>query len=266
MVINMVQLVGLDGIDPRLKEREWERADNYAGEDLTGYYVVYSHNRDSTRLKESNWDTLIKQFKDNPRFEIHLFNHWLCGWVECIMIDGSKMTIEDYNEILKIINDLEDYPVLDEEDYSNREYESTLENMDNELSYALSDLESEGLRLKDSMDSKDICKKVFRWLWDNDQQQLEDIDDSGGFPSKDSIKNALKAINILEEYTEYMVYVGNIGNVLKTEDKEIAYKTYNEYIEQSKANYGRASKESVTLWLNGEIMEEYEGEIDKRED
>jgi len=187
----------IEGIDERLKDRAWKRESNYIGEDLEGYYIIYSHNRDSTLVTESNWDTLKEMFKDNPRVRILNFNHWLCGWVECFMINGEEMTIEDYNQILDIINRLEDYPLLDESDYSNREFESTLENISSEMHYAISDYDT--MKEFDSMEDKEICKKVFDWLWTNDQNQLETVDDTGGFPSKESIVKALLALNLIKE-------------------------------------------------------------------
>jgi hypothetical protein len=49
------------------------------------------------------------------------FNHWAVGWVESLLIhESAGETIEKGIEIL---NALSDYPVLDEEDFSNREYD-----------------------------------------------------------------------------------------------------------------------------------------------
>lgn len=48
----------------------------------------------------------------------------------------------------------------------------------------------------------------------------------------------------------YEVIVGNIGNVLQTNSYKEAKDTYNEYVQQSKENYGRAAGETVTLFDN----------------
>jgi hypothetical protein len=190
----------LEGIDNRLKERAWVRASNYMGEDLTGYYTIYSHNRDSTLLDESNWDSLVKQFEKNKRFEIHHFNHWACGWVEALMIDGQRMTVKDYTEILEIINKLEDYPLLDETDYSKREYESTLENIKGELHSATFNYDESDEYKK--MESDDLAHKVYSWLSNNDPEQLEIRDDNGGYPTTESISKALLSLNLIKEIPE----------------------------------------------------------------
>jgi len=56
---------------------------------------------------------------------------------------------------------------------------------------------------------------------------------------------------------KYQVVVGNIGHVLDSDNGREAMRTYREYIRQSKAEYGRASGEPVTLFADGEIRAEY---------
>jgi hypothetical protein len=51
----------------------------------------------------------------------------------------------------------------------------------------------------DSMDSKDISRKVFDWLWHNDQRQCESHDDSGAYPSKESIAKALLSLKLIKD-------------------------------------------------------------------
>jgi hypothetical protein len=57
----------------------------------------------------------------------------------------------------------------------------------------------------------------------------------------------------------YEVIVGNIGTVYDGSNKKEAVRTYNIYVRQSKANYGRASGEDVYLMLNGDIDREHHG-------
>jgi hypothetical protein len=56
----------------------------------------------------------------------------------------------------------------------------------------------------------------------------------------------------------YFVNVGNIGNISCINKKE-AIKCYNEYVRQSKSNYGRAAGEDVFLLINFEPEREYYG-------
>ena len=51
------------------------------------------------------------------------FNHWACGWIDELMVH------EDAPEAVLILaanihSQLQDYPILDEEDYSRREFEA----------------------------------------------------------------------------------------------------------------------------------------------
>lgn len=57
----------------------------------------------------------------------------------------------------------------------------------------------------------------------------------------------------------YSVIVGNIGTVTHTNVWEKALMDFNEYAEQSKSGYGRASGEEVTLFCNRtqEVIREY---------
>ena len=56
---------------------------------------------------------------------------------------------------------------------------------------------------------------------------------------------------------QYEVIVGNIGTVYNGTNGFTAIKEYNQYIGLSRANYGRASGESITLLKNGDIYKEY---------
>lgn len=100
----------------------WQRASNYAGEDFTGYRILLSHNRDSHTMAESNWDAAVALVGNLPGVEIHRFNHWGHGWVESLLVrpDAPASTVKACEEIE---SRLADYPLLDEDDYSEREYD-----------------------------------------------------------------------------------------------------------------------------------------------
>lgn len=81
-----------------------------------------SRTRDSDCLAESNFAAAVELLGgESGEVQVHLFNHWGPGWFEIILIDPAalqKMAIAD-----DIESAMENYPVLDEEDYSRREYE-----------------------------------------------------------------------------------------------------------------------------------------------
>lgn len=61
--------------------------------------------------------------------------------------------------------------------------------------------------------------------------------------------------------TQYEVIVSNVGTVYDGNNSEHASKTYHDYIDMSKEKYGRCSNEEVTLFMDGDIIEEYVPEI-----
>lgn len=57
------------------------------------------------------------------------------------------------------------------------------------------------------------------------------------------------------------IVCGNIGSVYLGNDAEIAQEKYDEYVNQSKTNYGRAAGEDVYWIKNGEIYKEFVGSL-----
>jgi hypothetical protein len=81
-------------------------------------------NRDSGILAESNFETAVSMLPEDGH-EVHSFNHWGCGWFEIILIDPDNC--EAMRIAGEITSAIEVYPVLDEEDYSRREWEAAQE-------------------------------------------------------------------------------------------------------------------------------------------
>ena len=65
---------------------------------------------------------------------------------------------------------------------------------------------------------------------------------------------------------EYEVICGNIGTVHTGAAIRAAEIHFDEYVAQSKSEYGRAAGESVTLMRDGEIHREYIGTLERSED
>lgn len=85
-------------------------------------------NRDSDILSESNWHAQLAEFEridpDGDDHEIHRFGHWACGWFEIVLIRPDSAVAQSAEEIEGA---LENYPVLSDEDYSEREYNAVVE-------------------------------------------------------------------------------------------------------------------------------------------
>jgi len=62
---------------------------------------------------------------------------------------------------------------------------------------------------------------------------------------------------------KHEIIVGNIGTVYCGPKSRIAKIKFDEYKGHSEVNYGRASGESVTWLINGEIHKEFIGRLEK---
>ena len=94
----------------------------YWGERGT-WYVAAGRSRDSELIEESNWHAILEALGgESDTVAIERENHWACGWVEHLLIDPADTArVQLANELRERI---ENYPILDEEDYSRREDES----------------------------------------------------------------------------------------------------------------------------------------------
>ena len=107
---------------PKNLER-WKYPKDYFGAEWYDYYSAgVGQHRDSDCAEQSNFDAMLKLLGgESETVQVVRENHFLVGWVEWIAIH------QDDEKALKIADDaissLEDYPLLDEEDYSQREWD-----------------------------------------------------------------------------------------------------------------------------------------------
>jgi hypothetical protein len=101
--------------------------ESYWGETWYDYYVGPSRHRDSDDLTESNFHTALKDLGDDEGEETETVfvvreSHWAVGFVEWIAVHkDDEAAVAKLTEIEAA---LEQYPVLDEEDLSEREMDS----------------------------------------------------------------------------------------------------------------------------------------------
>lgn len=179
----------------------WQKFDSFAWhrkydlESPEDWTVVYTHNRDSGLLDQSNAEATAKEMEkfidgDDPDVVSESHSHWAVGWVDGYSIrvyKNGKIT-DAFKRYCEIQEALADYPVLDEEDYSRREYEATCEN-----------IKSEGERVARRHDIElpegdDWVGEVFSWFWDHNQRAVENRDDQGGYPSEEELLEAFSAL------------------------------------------------------------------------
>lgn len=115
--------------------RPWTRPDCYAGQTWEGWLVFLGRNRDSDLLTSHNFETALARLEevnsDHPTEEdtktvlVVSENHWAVGWVEWIAIHPSNARAVELAR--ELADDLDAHPVLDEDRYSEREWESASE-------------------------------------------------------------------------------------------------------------------------------------------
>lgn len=121
---------------PKLLKR-WVTPANYFGAQWPDYYRSgFGQSRDSGELEASNFAHVLAELKKLPPFvysapdcdneiesrQVIRETHWAVGWVEWIAIHEADTAALELCDRLKA--EYENYPVLDEEDFSNREQES----------------------------------------------------------------------------------------------------------------------------------------------
>ena len=161
--------------------------------DAENWRIFYTHNRDSGLLDQSNASVIEKALEhfteaddDDPDLIFESHDHWAVGHVDGFSIRvfrGGQITaaFRKYHDLAERVAE---YPILDETDYSSREYEATIEN-----------IADAAWRLKDDYELPDDWQcEVYGWLSDNRCGDIENADDQGGYPSEESLRAAFDAL------------------------------------------------------------------------
>lgn len=119
----------------------WERPESWFSMDDTWAYsdkcfVFLGRNRDSDTLTESNFECALEAIGgESDTVLVIRESHWACGWIEWIAIHESDA--KALREADSIVSALADYPVVDENHWSNKEYEEAQYTWEN--TWSLSD-------------------------------------------------------------------------------------------------------------------------------
>lgn len=101
----------------------WTLPECYYGEHWEDYFVFLGQHRDSDDLAQSNFAVGLKELGgESETVLVVREGHWAVGWVEWIAIHKDDEAALRKADAMK--ERLEDYPILDEEDFSEREMES----------------------------------------------------------------------------------------------------------------------------------------------
>ena len=93
-------------------------------EDRQDWIVVpVSQTRDSGPFDQSNFAVALDILGgESETVEVHRFGHWGPGWFEIIIVDPARMA-----DVEGIADSLEAYPVLSDDDFSEREFNEYVE-------------------------------------------------------------------------------------------------------------------------------------------
>ena len=136
------------------------------------------------------YDQLLKQIEAayshmyaDAGEEAEAIVHWLLS-IELYVYRRDGEITDAFKAYHELCERLADYPILNEEDYSRREYEATLEN-----------ITDSAWQLKNEYELPDGWEpEVFSWFWDHNQSAVENKDEQGGYPSEDDLRAAFAAL------------------------------------------------------------------------
>ncbi len=91
---------------------------------IAEFRVLCGQNRDSGTIDRSNFRSALRALGgESDTVQVHRFGHWACGWFELLLVDPSDVAaLETATEIH---DSLQDYPIVDESDHSDLEYQET---------------------------------------------------------------------------------------------------------------------------------------------
>ena len=154
---------------------KWEYPSNYMGTDYEGYYILYSMNRDSDYLTVSNFETILKLFEDIGVKVINDYDmssdkhpyvinvrarHWAVGWIDTIMIHEDASSVI-WDQVESINNSLSDYPILDDDDYYQKESDIINESYESYIKDEFMDIIKKHYNLYDIEEKEDILSKTY---------------------------------------------------------------------------------------------------------
>lgn len=181
----------------------WRKFDSFVWwrqhemDDADLWTIVYSSNRDSGLLDQSNAAVIAKTLETFTEGEdadvlAERHSHWLVGHVDGYSIrvyDDDGNITEAFRAYFELLEQLDGYPILDESDYSQKEYDATHENIDLAAWKVKRDFV-----LPEGWESE-----VYSWLSDTDSSQLENVDDQGGWPDEESLRAAFTGLGYKEQ-------------------------------------------------------------------
>ena len=153
--------------------------------------IIYTHHRDSGLLDQSNAEVIAEAMQpfsegDDPDVVFESHDSWAVGHIEgfSVLVFRRGRITKAFRTYHELSLRMSDYPILDDDDYSNRTYEATLEN--------IADAARRVKREYEDLPS-DWAFEVYHWLSDHDCSELDD-NDRGGWPSEEWLRKAFDGL------------------------------------------------------------------------
>lgn len=116
----------------------WEHPRDYGGFSPDGDFIIYSRSRDSSILENCNYEGILEELQkineenegDSEAVYDFRAGHWAVGWVEYIIVAQNAPEAVQ-KRAYEILAALSDYPVLDEMEYSQHQYDAICEYWEN---------------------------------------------------------------------------------------------------------------------------------------
>lgn len=165
------------------------------------YVVPVIRTRDSGPLEESNFQSALEMLGgESENVEVHRFGHWGPGWFEIILVDHDSKQAGIADDVER---KLEDYPVLDDQDHAEREYDDACEAWDSwghgdfckaiSLAYDLSDTAADLLRYEwDSGDTMALYCKLGHYESDGGGTYFPMTDDAANGIGRSDLARILR--------------------------------------------------------------------------
>lgn len=171
-------------------------------ENSENWAIVYTANRDSGLLEQANAEAIDKIMSEFPEDQIRSesHGHWAVGHVDGYSIrvyeqDGSLTPA--FQAWASIQEQLDDYPILDEELYGQKEMDAEYENIKQAIPSFLHRHEDERVEDYGDMDADELTNKFLDWGREKGLQ-FENIDDQGYWPSDEEMEDFVQEVVLPE--------------------------------------------------------------------
>jgi hypothetical protein len=160
-------------------------------EDGENWMLYHLAHRDSDFLSQSNTHYIEKNFPDQEDMVDHQsFSHWAVGWIDAVAIrvyDAEGAITEVFQKFYEdVIEALEQYPVLDEDHYSQLEWEDEQRVIEEAIkSY---------YKWECPLDEDEMDQAIGQVAGNNESDRFGG--DGGSYPSDEEIFEALAELNL----------------------------------------------------------------------